>query len=1394
MSTKGYFFTCIGLMMNIILFAQETNKKFNFVSMMKDIPKVGIYHINQDDNGFMWIGTNGAGLYRYDGIDYDSYRYVLNDSTSLSSSVVYCTFLDSKNRFWVGTEEGLNLYDQNNDQFLRIPSTKFEAEYNKSISVRNLIEDGEGNIFIGTFGAGLFKIAVEEHRIDKIEIEKIQSSKLNMDTPITIEAIAIDRDGKIYAGTNLGIQEYDSQRNILKPSVFSKEFYVKDHVKSLIIDEKNNIWAGTTSRGVYKASYNINNDSFREIENYLISENPFFSIESLEDETLLFGTENDGMFHVDQQGNVLNNYKASNKDEKSLLSSSIWSLYQDKDNKIWLGYYNKGVAVYDPLYDKFKGLESLYNNHNSLQASSVTSIAEDKQGKLWVGMDGGGIDVIDRKKNNYTHINTSLKSSYKGLTSDYIQAIFIDSKQNIWAGSWDKGIFFLKNGTKTFINTTTKTTNGGLQSDVVVSFDEDSKGIIWISTYHKGLHSYNPKTGKYTHYNTSEFQKTGISYSDAWKVLVDSKDNIWLGTTNGLYKIEIKGNGNFMINSMKSKMEEKYHNVTTANHILSLYESSDKNIWIGTKGAGLCKYDIANNTFIWYNKLNGLTLENVCGIIECENQNIWVSGNSGIVKVDTKINEFTNYTINDGLLSNDFNMNASYKNSTGEIYFGGYDGVDYFKPGEIDINKSENFLYLSELKIFNKKVFPTQEKSPLDRVIAETDSISFNNKQSVFTIEYSGVNHTRPEKNEYAYYLAGYEDTWNYVGSVKSATYTNLDPGNYIFKLKSSNNDGVWNTTPLELKITILPPWWKTSWALIGYLSLFFIGLYLLNKLTQNRIRTKQLAKYEENKRIQEKDLNEKKFQFFTNISHEFRTPLTLIMNPLNDIMSNDKLYLPEGVKSKHRIIQKNTARLHRLVNELLDFRKLELNKITLKAREFNLVGLTNDVLSYFKEEAHVKYIDLELITDEKDLLVWADLDMLEKVIFNLISNAFKATPEGGTISVSLYTKDELVTFPLVNESYKAKAVELVVSDTGIGIPKEEIDKMFERFYQVNSLNKTYYGGTGIGLEVVQSFIELHKGKIEVSSEVEDGTTFKIILPKGKEHLNENEIYSDFYEQKKSNGRYLQTNILTNKAEEDQPKDSIHQYSVLIVEDNIELRNYLKSELKNHYRVITANNGKEGYDMAIEALPDVIITDVIMPEMNGFEFCRCIKTDIKTSHIPLLMLTAKAKIEDRIEGIEIGADAYMVKPFDLRLLKLRLSQLITSRQLIFNKYFSAISDLPANANTTSLDKEFIQKALNYINQHIGDSDISVESLASHLNLSRSQVYRKIKALTNQTANEFIRNIRLHKAKVLIQAGNTNISEVSYTVGFSTSSYFTKCFKSYFGVLPTQIEVESKEDE
>ena len=700
-------------------------------------------------------------------------------------------------------------------------------------------------------------------------------------------------------------------------------------------------------------------------------------------------------------------------------------------------------------------------------------------------------------------------------------------------------------------------------------------------------------------------------------------------------------------------------------------------------------------------------------------------------------------------------------------------------------------VYLTDFKLSNKKVVPNKKDSPLTKVISETDSITLTHRQSVFTIDYSTINYTRPEKNQYAYYLEGLENSWNYVGSIRNATYTNLDYGNYIFKLKSANNDGVWNETPLELKITILPPWWKTNWAILIYVLLFFSAAYVLNKIVQSRIKEKELIRNERNQRIQEDELHEKKLQFFTNISHEFRTPLTLMINPLQDIINDDKLNLPMRVKEKHNVIYKNTDRLYRLINELMDFRKLELNKMSIRAQELNLVNFTREIISYFKEEAFYRNIHLAVDADVPTIPLWADQSMLEKIIFNILSNAMKVTPDSGAINIDLLSRDDLVILPLVSETKPNKVIEIIISDTGPGLEKDQINKIFERFYQVESLNKTYYGGTGIGLEVVQNFVQLHKGKIEVESKLGEGTTFRILLPAGKTHFVEHELFSEETSSISIKERFVSiVDSESSKEDVSKEKKNTKSHTVLIVEDNTELRNYLKDELKKDYKILVANNGKEGLEIAREVLPDAIITDVMMPEMNGFDFCRIIKTDITTSHIPLLMLTAKTRIDDRIEGIGYGADAYMIKPFDMRLLKLRVSQLITSRKLIFDKYFGAISGAEENKNTTSIDKEFIQKVLSFINENMSDSDLSVELLAAELNLSRSQLYRKIKTLTGQTVNEFLRKIRLQRAKQLLESGSANVSEVCYKVGFSSPSYFTKCFKAHFGMLPTEIESNS----
>ncbi|SDW70080.1 Signal transduction histidine kinase [Lutibacter oricola] len=1370
------------------LYAQETVEDLNFVNIKDGVSNIAISTIIQDQYGFIWMGTNGVGLNRFDGIDYSVYKHVVNDSTSISSSLVFCSYIDSKKRLWIGTEDGLNLYDRDLDQFKQVQFLTTSTNNSSSVSVGSIIEDVAGDLLIGTYEQGLYKLSTEALKPSKIPF-LVKNEDVQF---INVNSLQKASNGKIYAGTSLGLKEYDSTTGTLKSTIFNgKNGFetVNDAIETLLIDEQQNYWIGTLTNGVFKIEFDKeSSEELYKINHFPISEKRILSMLQVSEDSFLFGTENDGLFHLNAKGKLIHNYLYSKTDKNSIQSNSIWSLFLDSNNRIWVGYYNSGAAKHDKLYDKFNNIESLATNLNSLEVGSVTGIAKDKLGNFWISMDGGGIDILNPKTNVFTKVNSKKRNYISGLNIDDIQTVFIDSKQNVWAGSWRNGLYVLKNGTRNFKNYNLDNTEV-FNSNIILSFAEDSKGIIWISTFYGGLLSYNPSTNKFQNYTSENFSKYNIQNSAIRKVLVDLDDNIWLGTTQGLYKVSQLGDNKFSVEDISDKIVVEQVTGISANHILSLYQSKDGILWIGTRGAGLCKYNINKNKAVWYNKSNNLNEENVSGIIESLNGNIWVSGNYGISKLDVNTNIITNYNSDDGLLSNDFNFNAVYRDKTGEIYFGNYKGIDYFNPNNIPVNTNEPSMYLTDFKLFNKPVDLNSEDSPLKKVISETEQITLTHNQSVFTIDYVGINYTRPEKNQYAYYLDGFETDWNYVGNSKSATYTNLPYGDYIFNVKSANNDGVWNKEPLTLAITVLPPWWRTVWAFFLYFVLFLLALYWYSKRIQKRIKEKQLISNEREKRLQEEELHEKKLRFFTNISHEFRTPLTLIMNPIEDIIQTKSLSLPTEVKEKHQIIHKNADRLSKLINELMDFRKLELNKARVKASKIELISFVNELASYFNEEALNREIYLNIEANVETLNVWADPGMLEKIIFNILSNAFKVTNEGGTITICISAKNKSEILPLVNENEPIKAFEISVKDTGPGLEKEQVDKIFERFYQVNSLNQTYYGGTGIGLEVCRSFVELHKGKIEVESTVNVGTIFRVLLPIGKKHFDEAEIASTgnlFKGKKKNNFVHIESIQETENISTESKVDELQ--TLLIVEDNVELINYLKKELSSDYKILTANNGKKGLELTHKALPNIIITDVIMPEMNGFDLCSNIKNDIRVSHIPILMLTTKTMTDDWVEGIESGADAYMSKPFNLRILKSQLKQLTKNRKLLFNKYFSAISENSSNENTTSLDKEFIQKVLNYINDNLSDPELSVELLASELSLSRSQFYRKIKTLTGQTANGFLRKIRLQRAKIMIEKGNTNISDVCYRSGFSSPSYFTKCFKKHFNILPTEVKL------
>ncbi|MFQ6603152.1 two-component regulator propeller domain-containing protein [Flavobacterium sp. C3NV] len=1373
MSQKKYFRVSVILFFIINnLFSQNTFENYQFRLLNNETSKSGIYTIAQDHFGVMWYGTNGAGLYKYDGVNYEAYEQNSRLSNSINSNLIYATYVDKHNRLWVGTDEGLCLYNRNLNTFESIDIQK-KIKKETVISVKSIIEDNNGNLYLGTFNSGLLKFNIKSREIIKINPDN--PGKANY----LINCLVKDKRGTIYLGTNFGLKVLDPIKNEIKKVYIDKgNELLSGTIISMFLDSRQNLWIGNGFKGLLKVDLYSRT---KQVVSYPITKKRIMSILATDPKTILCATENDGLIVVNDQGVVQKKYVNNKFNIRSLSSNSVWSLFLDKENRIWLGYYNKGLGIFDKVDSKVSIIESLPGNPQSLQTNCVTSVAKDHKGNLWISMEGGGVDIYEPENKIFKHINKSNSSFYSGLTNDNITNVFIDKKQNIWLSSWNEGIFLLKKGSTKFINYNTKNTPN-LTSDNIMSIAEDSRGVIWIGTFSKGLHYYTPADAQFHYCHSKPFYTNGLTNLDIRKVMVDSDDAVWVGSTTGLYQVKTNDYVSFSVTSFRDKMSEKFKNHKSTHTINTLYESGNKEIWIGTDGAGLFSYNKKTDSLKWYINFEGLREKSISSIVESNVGDIWLSGKKGITKLNLKNKTAVNYSTYDGLPGNDFNNNAVLKDEKGLLYFGSYEGLNYLDPESLVKSKKKLPIYLTDLKIFNKSVGPLEENSPLIKVISETKKIILKHDQSVFTIDFIAVNYSFPAKNEFAYYLEGFEDSWNYVGNKRSATYTNLTSGHYVFKVKSAEKNGVWSQ-PLELKIEVLPPWWKSSFAYLFYALLLLAAVHFGNQYYQNRFKQKQIIQFEKQKAIQIEKLNNKKLQFFTNISHEFRTPLTLILNPLADIIKNNSQDVPDTVLNKLQTIQKSSERLSRLINELMDFNQLQFNKMTLQLQLIDVIDFTKEIVSYFDEEALSRGIKLVFESDKTVLKDWVDPKMFEKIIFNVISNAFKVTPDHGEIKIKIVSNEESIHFPLINSTGTNDYFKIIIEDTGAGLDKKDIKKIFDRFYQVNNLNKAYYGSTGIGLEVVRGFVELHKGIIEVESELGVGTIFKLVFPIGKEFFNETEILlEEFKKEKKISFTPTEEKAPLPSQDTGEKQDRVH--TILIVEDNVELRNYLKTELKKEYKVITAENGQVGLELALQKLPDLILTDVIMPVMNGLELCKNIKADLKTSHIPLMMLSAKALIKDKLEGIDSGADLYLSKPFDMDILRSSLVQLINSRQIMFNKFYNGITP-KAKEKTTTLDNEFIKNILNYINENISKPELSVEVLASKAFLSRSQLYRKIKTLTGVTVNEFIRNVRLEKAKELIELGNDTITEISFKVGFSSPSYFTKCYKEKYGYLPTQ---------
>jgi signal transduction histidine kinase/ligand-binding sensor domain-containing protein/ActR/RegA family two-component response regulator len=1227
-----------------------------FVKTNPDLGNRAITCMTTDSKNHMWVGTYGGGLKRYDGLNVETYSHDPFSESSISNSTIFDLVFSENQGLWIATQNGINYFNPNTKSFsLFNPTSDF-------ISVHSLCEIDENVLVVGTHQKGIYFFNTKTKVFDKVGIpETINENGL------LINDIVVDQLSRIWVGTNYGIFIIDKNVKMLTRASFKGSKNINPNnteALSFEIDHTGNIWIGTVDDGLFKIlPSGVNNF---DVEHYQISNKRIFSIKEYENKYMLLGSENDGLFFVSFGGKVLKRYLKEKGNEFGLQSNSIWSILCDNKNRIWLGSYDQGLVKSDPNHFKFQFLQN--NSDDNLQPfpSSISSIVKDNKNRLWFGSVDNGVYVYDKSNGEYIHLNDPKNKIAKGLNSLDITSLFIDSQNNIWIASWYNGLHLLRNGTTNFININTDSFPNKLMSNRVVSFSEDSSKVIWIGTFLGGLHSYDLGNGKLTHYNDEQFIDLELDKGNIRKIIVDEFDNVWMGTRKGLFRYNPKTK---VITSINEKIESVIKNSGSNFVVFSIYEDTNNKIWIGTDGFGLLSYSSNEDIITWHGEGKEIRNMSINSITQTYDGSFWLGTDNGLIRYNSDTDKYRVFDRSDGLLNNNINRNSFY-NEQNILYFGTMGGINFFNPISVPKNESLPQLTFQKLKILNNEI-RVSNNSPLKKALNQLDTLVLRHNQSSFSIDYMGVSHTRSEKNSYAYMLDGLDEDWNYVGQQRSANYTNIKPGDYIFSLKAANNDGYWTNEPKTIFIKVLSPWWLSWWAKTSYVIVFLSLGYYIYRLINLRISEKRKAELERGQRKQNEELNTKKIQFFTNISHEFRTPLTLILNPLESLIKDKHITnLPSEIIDKHKIIHRNAKRLKRLIDELMDFRKMQFSELKVQIQEVDLVEIMTNITSNFIEEANFRKIDFQIDFEEsipKQIMV--DTSMFDKILFNLLSNAFKATSENGKIRVKVSHHNQGLVFPSIDENNVQSGFEFDITDTGIGINKKNINKIFNRFYQSEENNEQYYSGTGIGLEVVKKFVEYHKGKIVVQSEQGVGTTFKVFIPDTKIQFYENEQLVNGKKSSQLQSKNLSS--LTDELPFENSKIS-KLNTILIVEDNMELREYLKYELKSLYKVLEAPNGKNGLEIARKNKPDIIVADVMMPEMDGFQMTRLLKSEKSTMNIPIVMLTAKVGESDRIHGIDSGADIYLKKPFSIDLLKTHLLQLIKSKERFYETYFNSL--------------------------------------------------------------------------------------------------------------------------
>jgi signal transduction histidine kinase/ligand-binding sensor domain-containing protein/CheY-like chemotaxis protein len=1360
---------CLMLLVSPLISVGQDNFNLTSITVKEGLSSNTVNAIIKDNNGLMWFGTTN-GLSKYDGSNFTIYRHQQGDNTSLPSNEVLTLFVDHSGKLWVGTAGGgLCYYNQKFDRFEKY---KGDGRWKEAptISARAITEDHNGNLWVGTYGD-----------LRMFELKTGRCTRLPMSFPKIADAgsfvvisLLEDSRNNMWVGTNNGVYVYNSNQRKFKrfahdqadPTSLSNNV-----IKSIAEDSNRNIWLGTfdglnkqVSPGkfvAYKCVTSVKNS---------LSNNAVFSLSASKEGSLWIGTE-DGVNIFDLPSGKFKQLRPNPRNIFSLKSKSIRSFFLDPEGIYWVGTFGGGVSKFNKHLSLFNLKQSNPFDPNGLAAPFVTSFAEHKNGNIFVGTDGGGLELFDSNTGLFTPYK--LISKLDGAATATILSMHVDKNGLLWAGTYHHGVFHIDPRDKTIGQLTNAGTSKGPGRNDITSITEDRQGRLWFGTLGYGIDIYDPVTRVRSklNRNASVGFKSNLPLNDFIAAMVTSAKtgDIWIGSS---------GTGIALYRSSDGTVSH-YTNANSGlvNDVVStLLITKDDTLWAGTND-GISYFDAKANRFRSIKESQGLTNGFIKSIVEDDTGLLWISTDRGIGSFDRTKRIFRNFTVENGVQQGSFLPGAAIKTANGDLYFGGQDGFNYFNPQKLAPSPVPGKVIFSGLKVNNLPVIPAST-SAITQQIGNAKEITLEYGEN-FSINYVAVDYTSPKQNLYAYKLSGFDKGWNFVNKTRTANYTNLDPGSYVFQVMSSKSENSWNNASSQIKVIVLPPFWRTAYAYALYLLAAVSILLLIRRqgirklrnefeATQEKLQAKQLIERERLEAERLHELDQVKIKILTDLSHEFRTPISLILAPVDRLMNHGF----EGEDfGQLKMINRNAKRLLNLVNELLDFRKMEERELKLNLAPGDIIRFIIECSESFRDIADNKQITFNIESTQKVWTTQFDCDKMERVVLNLLSNAFKFTPRGGcvTIKINISNADEL-----------QPTLTLTISDTGIGVAENDIDKIFDRFYQSAQKSSIMNQGTGIGLSITKEFVELHGGSICAKSTRDKGSDFIITMPllPAIEFAEEPEV--DLHQ---SDNQVYET--IEALSLEDPTESTSNMATVLLVEDNDEFRYYLANHLKQYFRILEAADGKQGWQKALSAHPDLIVSDVGMPHVNGIELSKKIKSDKRTCHIPVILLTAMAKEEEQLKGLRSGANDYLTKPFNFQILYTKICNLLIMSNSLKETYSKHIQFQVNQIETESADVKLMNKIMECIENGLNDPDLSVEKLSKYVGMSRGSLYNKLLELSGYTPVEYIRLVKLEKAAALLETSDYNVAQIAYMTGFGTPSYFSRTFKGKYGLLPSE---------